>query len=253
MDVRVGLEESWVPKNWCFWTVVLKKTLESPLDCKIQPVHPKGDQSWVFSGRTDAKAETPILWQPHSKSWPIGKDPDPGRDWGQEEKGMTKDEMAGWHHRLNGHESEWTAGVGDGQGGLECCSSWGCKEWDTTERLNWTELKRVQLLQKEILETFSKSLPSSNSLESLAEQLADQLSVLDPRRWLQSITHSIGSGTIMLIIILVIIFVIFPCLSTKIVQTKQTQLVRAFFTKVSTVLTNYEKIKKSKLSGDVQL
>ena len=130
---------------------------------------------------------------------------------------------------------------------------------------NWEQIKfhsqdihnntslNVQLLQKEIFETFSKSLPSSNSLESLAEQLADQLSVLDPRRWLQSITHSIGSGTIMLIIILVIIFVIFPCLSTKIVQTKQTQLVRAFFTKVSTVITNYEKIKKSKLSGDVQL
>ena len=159
--------------------------------------------------------------------------------------------MAGWHHRLNGHESEWTAGVGDGQGGLECCRSWGCKEWDTTERLNWTELKRVQLLQKEILETFSKSLPSSNSLESLAEQLADQLSVLDPRRWLQSITHSIGSGTIMLIIILVIIFVIFPCLSTKIVQTKQTQLVRAFFHK--SIYIHLQLWKKGELSGDVQL
>ena len=107
-------EEGWVQKNWCFWTVVLEKTLESPLDCKeIQPVHSKGDQSWVFFGRTDAKAKTPILWPPHMKSWLIGKDPDAGRDWGQEEKGMTEDEMAGWHHRL-GHEFRWTPGVGDG-------------------------------------------------------------------------------------------------------------------------------------------
>ena len=97
--------EPW--KNWCFWTVVLEKTLESPLDCKeIQPVHPKGDQSWVFIGRTDAEAEIPILWPPDVKSWLIGKDPDAGRDWGQEEKGMTEDEMAGWHHRLDGHEFE---------------------------------------------------------------------------------------------------------------------------------------------------
>ena len=128
-------------KNWCFWTVVLEKTLESPMDCKeIQPVHSKGDQSWVFFGRTDAKAETPVLWRPHAKSWLIGKDSDAGRNWGQREKGMTEDEMAGWHHWLNGHESEWTPGVGDGQGGLACCSSWGCKESDTTELLNWTEL-----------------------------------------------------------------------------------------------------------------
>ena len=97
-------EESWAPKNWCFWTVVLEKTLESPLDCQeIQSVHPKGDQSWVFIGRTDVEAETPILWPPHVKSWLIGKDPDAGRNWGQEEKGTTEDEMAGWHHWLNGH------------------------------------------------------------------------------------------------------------------------------------------------------
>ena len=101
--------ESWTVKkarkNWCFWTVVLEKTLESPLDCKeIQPVHPKGDQSWVFIGRTDAEAETPILWPPYAKSWLIGKDPDAGRDWGQEEKGMTEDQMAEWHYWLNGHE-----------------------------------------------------------------------------------------------------------------------------------------------------
>ena len=110
---ELDCEEGWVPKNWCFWTVVLEKTLESPLDCKeIQPVHSKGYQPWVFFGRTDAKAETPILWPPHAKSWLIGKDSDAGRDWGQEEKGMTEDEMAGWHHRLNGCEFEWTLGVG---------------------------------------------------------------------------------------------------------------------------------------------
>ena len=101
-------------------------------------VHSKGDQSWVFIGRTDVKAETPILWPPHAKSWLIGKDSDAGRDWGQEEKGTTEDEMAGWHHRLNEHEFEWTLGVGDGQGGLACCYSWRRKESDTTEWMNWT-------------------------------------------------------------------------------------------------------------------
>ena len=137
---ELDCEEGWELKNSCFWIVVLEKALESPLDCKeIQPVHPKGDQSWVFIGRTDAKAETPILWPPHAKCWLIGKDPDAGRDWEQEEKGMTKDEMAGWHHWLDVHEFGWTLGVGDGQGGLACCDSWGCKESDTTERLNWTE------------------------------------------------------------------------------------------------------------------
>ena len=117
------LEESLALKNWCFWTVVLEKTLESPLDCKeIQPVHPKGDQSWVFFGKKDAKAETPVLWPPHAKSWLIGKDSDAGRDWVQGEKGTTEDEMAGCHHRLDGCEFEWTLGVGDGQGGLACCN-----------------------------------------------------------------------------------------------------------------------------------
>ena len=137
---ELDCEESWVPKNWCFWSVVLEKTLESPLDCKeIQLVHSKGDQSWVFIGRTDAKAETPVLWPPHANSWLTGKDSDAGRDWGQEEKGMTEDEMAGWHHRLHGHEFDWTPGVGDGQGGLVCCDSWGYKESDMTEWLNWTD------------------------------------------------------------------------------------------------------------------
>ena len=133
-------KESWVPNNWCFWTVVLEKALKSPLDCKeIQPVHPKGNQSWIFIGRTDAEAETPILWPPDAKSWLIWKDPDVGKDWGQEEKGTTEDEMVGWHHRLNGHGFGRTLGVGDGQEGLACCSSWGRKESDTTEQLNWTE------------------------------------------------------------------------------------------------------------------
>ena len=130
--------------RWCSNFTLLHVATKLPLDCKeIQPVHPKGDQPWDFFGRTDAKAETAVLWLPHAKSWLIGKDPDAGRDWGQEEKGMTEDEMAGWHHRLNGHEFEWTPGVGDGQGGLMCCDSWGRKESDTTERLNWTELNPV--------------------------------------------------------------------------------------------------------------
>ena len=140
-------EEGWALKNWCFWTLVLEKTPESPLDCKeIQPVHSKGDQPWVFFGRNDAKAETPVLWPPHVKSWLIWKDSDAGRDWGQVEKGMTEDEMAGWHHWLYGCELEWTPGVGDGQGDLVCCDSWGHKELDTTERLNWTEEIWVQSL-----------------------------------------------------------------------------------------------------------
>ena len=134
-------EESWVLINWCFWTVVLEKTVESPLDCKeIQPVHPKGNQSCVFIGRTDVEAETAILWPPHEKSWLIGKDPDAARDWGLEEKGTKEVEMAGWHHWLDAHEFRCTLGVGDGQRGLTCCNSWGHKQLETTEWLNWTEL-----------------------------------------------------------------------------------------------------------------
>ena len=138
---ELDCEESWALKNWCFGTVVLEKTLESSLDCKeIQPVHSKGDQPWDFFGKNDAKAETPVLWPPHAKSWLIGKDSDAGSDWGQEEKGMTEDEMAGWHHWLDGHDFEWTPGIGDGEGGLVCCDSWGRKESDMTEQLNWTKL-----------------------------------------------------------------------------------------------------------------
>ena len=136
---ELDCEESWVLKNWCFWRVVLEKTLESPLDCKeIQPVHPKGDLSWVFIGGTDVEAETPILWPSDEKSWLIWKDPDAGKDWGQEEKGTTEDQMVGWHHRLIGHDFEWTPVVGDGQGALACCFSWGHRvghDWVT--ELNW--------------------------------------------------------------------------------------------------------------------
>ena len=147
-------KESWMPKNWCFWTVVLEKTLflfsfflclektlESHLDRKeIQPVNPERSQSWIFIGSTDAEAETPILWPPDSKNWLIGKDPDAQKDWGWE-KGVTEDEMVGWHHWLNGHEFEQAPGVGDGLGSLASCSPWGRKESDTTEWLNWTERK----------------------------------------------------------------------------------------------------------------
>ena len=150
--------ESWTIKkaecrSWCFGTVVLEKTLESPLDCKeIQPVHPKGDKSWVCIGRTDAEAETPVLWPPHAKSWLIGKDPDDGKDsdagkdWGQQENGMTEDKMVGWHHRLSGHGFGWTLGVGDGQGSLACCGSWGRQVSDTTEQLNWTGLMIMSII-----------------------------------------------------------------------------------------------------------
>ena len=133
-------KESWALKNWWFWNAVLEKTPESPLDCKeIHLVHPKGDQSWIFIGRTDVEAEIPILWPPDAKNWLIWKDPDAGNDRRQEEKGMTEDEMAGWHHWLNGHEFEQPPGVGNGQGSLACCSPWDRKESDTTKWLNWTE------------------------------------------------------------------------------------------------------------------
>ena len=128
---------------WCWrrllrvpWTA--RRSKQSTLK-EIQPVHSKWDQFWVFTGRTDAKAETPIVWPPHAKSWLIGKDSDAGRDWRQEEKGMREDEMDVWHHWLDGCEFEWTPGVSDGQGGLACCDSWGRKELDMTEWLNWTE------------------------------------------------------------------------------------------------------------------
>ena len=133
-------KEGWVLKNWCFWSVLLEKTLESPLDRKeIKPVNPKGNQPLIFIGRTDAEAEAPLFWPPIAKSWLIGKDSDSGRDWGQEQKGMTEDEMAGWHHRLNGHESGWTPGDGDGQGGLGVLQFMGSQRvrHDWVTELNW--------------------------------------------------------------------------------------------------------------------
>ena len=126
-------EQGWALKNWCFWTVVLEKTLESPLySNEIKPVNAKGNQSWIFIGRTDVKAEGPILWPPDMQNWLIGKDPEDGKDWRQEEKRTTEEEMVGWHHQLNGHEFEQALGVGDGQGSLECCSPQSRKESDMT-------------------------------------------------------------------------------------------------------------------------
>ena len=138
---ELDYKESWVLKNWCFWTVVLEKTLESPLDCKeIQPIHPKGNQFWIFIGRTDAEAEAPILWPSDAKSQLTEKARDAGEDWWQQEKWVGEDEMVRWHHGLNGHEFEPT--LGEGQGSLACCSPWGCKESDMTERLIWSDLIR---------------------------------------------------------------------------------------------------------------
>ena len=143
---ELDYKESWMLKNWRFSTVVLEKTLESPLDCKeIQPVHPKGDQSWVFIGRTDVEAETPILWPHDAKSWLIWKDPDAGKDWRRKEKGATEDEMVGWHHQLNGYEFEQVLGDREGQGSLACCRLWVCKESDMTEQLNNNNKKEIMI------------------------------------------------------------------------------------------------------------
>ena len=134
---ELDCEESWAPKNWCFWTVVLEKTLESPLDCtEIKPVNPKGNQSCIFIGRADVKPEAPIVWLPDAKNSLLGKDPDAGKHW-RLEKGMTGDEMVGWHHQLDWHETEQAPGVSDGQGSLACCIPRSCKNSDKTERLNW--------------------------------------------------------------------------------------------------------------------
>ena len=139
-------KEGWVLNNWCFWIVVLEKTLESPLDStEIKPVNPKENQPWVFIGRTDAEGEAPKLWPPDAKSQLIGKDPDAGKDWRQKEKQVTEDEMVGWHHRLSGHEFEQTLGDSEGQGSLACCSPWGCKELDTIARLNIKSIQWVWL------------------------------------------------------------------------------------------------------------
>ena len=160
---ELDYKESWVPKNWCFWTVVLEKTLESPLDCKeIQPVTPEGNQSWIFIGRTDAEAETPILWPPAVMNWLIGKDPDAGKNRRQEEKGKIEDEMVGWHHRLNGLEFEQAPGVGDGQGSLMCYSPWGLQrvahDWVT------------ELFQIDYLLSVVRSFPGGSDGKSVCLQ-----------------------------------------------------------------------------------
>ena len=163
-------KESWVPKTWCFWTVVFEKTLESPLDCKkIQPVHPKGNQSWIFTGRTDVEAETPILWPPDVKNWLIGKDPDAGGNWRQEGKGTTEDEMVGWHHRLDGYESEQAVGVDDGQGSFHAAVHRVAKS--QIRLSNWTELtesfdhgKMLNVILSLQGETESKALQNCSDL-----------------------------------------------------------------------------------------
>ena len=183
-------KKCWAPKNWCFWNVVLEKTLESPLDCKeIQPVHPKGNQSWISIGRTDAEAEIPVLWPRDAKNWPFRKDPDAGKDWRQEEKGMTEDKMVGWHHWLDGLEFEQAPGVGDGQGGLVCCSPWDCKEFDTTEQLNWTEQEkngaghRVDVCNSETRHSASKLTDSHGSWLIYTHYYQCKLLVSWTRKW----------------------------------------------------------------------
>ena len=160
--------------------VVLEKAPESPLDSKVKPVHLKGDQPWIFIERTDAEAETPILWPPDVKSWLIWKDPDAGKDWGQEEKGTTEDEMVGWHHQHNGHGSGWTLGVGEGQGGLACWGSWSHKELDTTEWLNWTE-------QWKHWQTFFSWAPKSLWMVTVAMKLKNTCSLEEAMTNLHSI------------------------------------------------------------------
>ena len=193
---ELDCEEGWAPKNWCFWSVVLEKTLESPLDCKeTQPVHSERDQPWDFFGRTDAKPETPVLWPPHAKSWLIGKDSDAGRDWGQEEKGMTEDEMAGWHHWLDGHEYERTPGVGDRQGGLASCESWGHKEshdWATELTDPWKCLEDFKIFINFLLAVLG--LHCCAGFSPLGESNSYSLVVV-PRRLtvLASLLQSTGS------------------------------------------------------------
>ena len=186
---ELDCEEGWAPKNWCFWTVVLEKTLESPLDCKeIHPVHSE-DQPWDFFGRNDAKLKLQyfghLMWRVDS----LEKTLMLGGIWGQEENGMTEDEMAGWRHWLNGQESEWTLGVGDGQGGLACCDSWGCKKSDTTEQLNWTRLVITFLPRsKHLLISWLQS-PSAVTLEP-PKIKSDTVSTVSP-----SISHEVIDGT----------------------------------------------------------
>ena len=164
-------KEGWTLKNWCFWTVVLEKTLERPLDCKeIQPIHPKGNQSWIFIGRTDAEAVAPILWPPDVKNWLIWKDPDAGKGWEQEEKGMTEDEMIGWHHWLNGYGFEKALEDGEGQGSLACCGPRGCKQW--AQMSDWTAAKTTLW---RVLLPLPSEVPSSVCVRAKLLQLSNSL------------------------------------------------------------------------------
>ena len=157
-------KENWALKNWCCWTVVLEKTLESPLDCKeIQPVNPKGNQSWIFIGRTDAEAEASVLWPPDAKNWLSGKDHDAGKDWRQEEKGMTEDEKVGWHHWLNEPEFAQALGVGDGQGSLAAVHGIS-KSW--TQQSNWSELTDVSLPLRWKSPNYTSILPEVHQILS---------------------------------------------------------------------------------------
>ena len=142
---KLDHKEGWAPKNWCLQTVVLEKTFKSSLGSKdITPINPKGNQSWIFIGRTDADTEAPVLWLPDAKNWLIRKDPNTGKDWRPEEKGTTEYEMAGWHYWINGHAFEQALGVGDGQGSLACCSPWGCRvRHDWVTELNWMQQLRL--------------------------------------------------------------------------------------------------------------
>ena len=159
-------KESWAPKNWCFWTVVLEKTLKSPLDNKeIQPVHPKGNHPWIFIGRTDAEAETPILWPPDAKNWLICKEPDAGKDW-RWEKGMSEDQMVGWHHQLDGHEFEQALGVGDGQGSLVCCRPLVTKSWTRLRDLTDWDLEPYYMLNCNTLASKRHAYQSHGSSEN---------------------------------------------------------------------------------------
>ena len=156
----------------------------------VQPVHPKADQSWVFIGRADVEAETPVLWPPNGKSWLIWKDPDAGKDWGQEEKGMTEDEMVGWHHWFNGHGFGWTQGVGDGQGSLVCCGSWGRKESVTTEQLNWTE--RCSIDKRQVKDMWGRTIGSDSV--SITQYISMKKGILITKgRRGQMINHIISS------------------------------------------------------------
>ena len=180
MDVRVRPYRSWALKNWCFWTVVMEKTLESPLGWEeIKPVHPGENQSWIFIGRTDAAAETLILWPPDGRNWLTGKDPDSGKDWRQEEKCTTEDEMVGWCHRVHGHEFEQDLGVGDGQGSLVCCSPWGCRVryyWVTELKpdktiMVFTDVKQtIKLYYKNFLQSIWNRMSRKCKLPNVVQQ-----------------------------------------------------------------------------------